>query len=156
MVKRENIKNLEVTFPSIADRVFPVEIKEMETEADARTQTYALTVTMESPEDVNLFKGMPAELRVTLQDLTEKVQGVVVPVTAVFADETGKPHVWIARPTSGKEGIFDVERVAVSVDTMSGAQIFVTQGLKGGELVVTAGVHFIDAETQVRRLPVGQ
>lgn len=154
VVKRHNIKSLEVTFPSLPDRSFPVELKEMETEADRRTQTYALTVTMPSPDDVNLLAGMPAELHIAMEGLGDKEAGVIVPVTAVFADEARNPYVWITTPVDGTEGVFDVKRVPVTVDTMSGTQILVTEGLKGGELIVTAGVHFLDAETQVRRLQV--
>jgi RND family efflux transporter MFP subunit len=154
VVKRELVESMTVMFPSIPDQVFPVEFKEMETEADARTQTYAVTVTMPSPDGVNLLKGMPAELQITLKALAGKEEGVLVPVTAVFADDKGNPQAWIARPTDGKEGVFDVERRAVTVDTMTGSQILVTEGLKGGDLVVTAGVHFLDDESQVRRLQV--
>ena len=154
LTKRESIKKLEVSFPSIPDRRFPVEFKEMETEADQRTQTYAISVIMPAQDDLRLLKGMPAELHIGLAGLGGKEDGLVVPVTAVFADEAGNPHVWIAKPAAQGEGVFDVNRVAVTVETMSGAQILVTEGLKGGDLVVTAGVHFLDEETRVRRLAI--
>jgi len=154
LATREYIESIHVTFTSVGDRKFEVEFKEMETEADQRTQTYAVTVTMPASDDVRLLKGMPAELHVGLKGMGGREEGFIVPVTAVFADESGNPHAWVARAASGKEGVFDVERKAVKVDKMSGAQILVLEGLEGGDLVVTAGVHFLDDETQVRRLAI--
>jgi len=152
VVSRELVDKLVVTFASLPGRSFEAEFKEMETEADARTRTYAVTVMMPAPQDVHLLKGMPAELHVTLKAQAPQEEGVLVPVTAVFSDASGNPHVWTARPAAGADGVFDVKEVAVEVGMMSGSQLVVTAGLKGGETIVSAGVHFLDAESQVTRL----
>ena len=146
------IERVYVTFESVGDREFDVEFKEMEAEADQRTQTYAVTVAMPAPDDVRLLKGMPAEMHIVLKAMGGLEEGVIVPVTAVFADEAGNPHVWLAKPTADQEGVFDVELKSVKVDQMSGNQILVLEGVQGGDTVVTAGVHFLDEETQIRRL----
>jgi RND family efflux transporter MFP subunit len=152
MARREMVERVTVTFDSLPDRSFDVTYKEMETEADSRTQTYAVTVEMPAPEDVNILPGMAASLNVRLKpEFMEMARGVPVPVSAVFTDPEGRPHVWKLAPDT-----MTVSLAPVAVDAPSGDQILVTSGLVDDEEIVTAGVHFLSEGMKVRRLENGR
>ena len=145
---KELIDRITVSFESVPGREYSVEFKEIETEADARTQTFAAVVEMDSPEGVNLLAGMPAEVRVYLAaDATEIERGISVPSTAIFSDSKGDSAVWRVDPRT-----MEVHAVTVQVGEATGSHMLVTEGLQEGDEVVTAGVHFLHEGMKIRRM----
>lgn len=141
------VKSLNVVFDFLPGRTFPVTLAEAEGEADPRTRTFAVVLTMPTvPQDVRILPGMTATIRVEAADL----QGVrlnewPVPAGAVFA-EAGKRYVWRVDPQTQT-----VRRVAVTVGDVRGDQIVVS-GLAGGDTIVTAGVNHLQEGEKVRVL----
>ena len=151
LTTEDAVERLTVTFESMPGREFDVEFKEIETEADARTQTFAVVVEMDAPEDVRLLAGMPAELRVYLApQASELGQAISVPSTAIFSNGAGQSRVWRLDPNT-----LTVQSAAVTLGLASGNSILVTEGLSEGDEIVTAGVHFLREGMKVRRLPSG-
>ncbi len=151
LVRRENIEKTTVHFDALPGRVFDVEFEEVEAVADARTQTYAVTMTMEAPEDVRVLPGMAATLVLQLKPDAEKVAtGIPVPVSAVLADEANNPQIWRVDPSD-----LSVHRVPVEISEPSGSLVLVRKGLEAGDEIVTAGVHFLREGMQIRRLTAG-
>lgn len=138
VTRARHIQKIEAVFESLPERVFEVELKEIETEADERTQTYAVTVEMDTPEDVRLLPGMPAMVRFYVSLSDEGATGFVVPVSSILSDESGATSVWRVDPEDRT-----VTQVPVKVGDMSGDQILVLEGIESGETIVTAGVHSI-------------
>ena len=150
VIRREMIEKLTATFDALPGRSFDVEFKEIETEADSRTQTYAVTVQMDAPEDVNLRAGMAASLQVHLKaDAALQASGFLVPITSVFADADGTAHVWIVAP-----GDRTVKETVVQIGEASGSSILVTGGLSEGQTIVTAGVHSLRPGMQVHAFTI--
>ncbi len=84
-------------------------------------------------------------------------QGIEVPLSAValnrdvaLATEPRQAQIFVADRSD--EGLATLALVDVTLGTVVGDEVYVTQGLSSGDLVVTAGVSFLDPG-QVVRLP---
>jgi Tol biopolymer transport system component len=96
--ERRNSMEAAATFTAAPDVEYSLTLKEISTEADARTQTFAVTFTMPQPEEVLIFAGMTAQVwvRPTAGVAVEDVgETFIVPVTAVYADDREATHVWV-------------------------------------------------------------
>lgn len=144
----ETDRDIVAIFEGVADREFPVTVKEFATEADPNTQTYEVTLAMENPEDVNLLPGMSATVigRKKPSDSSPKV--VYLPVSAVFADpaDSAGQFVWIVADDS------TVNRKPVTVSALENNRAVIEQGLISGQRVVTAGVHQLTEGQKVKIL----
>lgn len=136
------------TLDSLPGRSFPVEFKEFSTQADPQTQTYQATVIMPFQKDVTILPGMAVTVTVTGKTLSEKQQdnlsGFYVPVDAVFGDEQGHSFVWVSKDDK-------VNKVEVTTGDYRGGDIKISSSeIKNGDIVVTAGVHFLKEGQKVR------
>ncbi len=84
-------------------------------------------------------------------------QGIEVPLSAVALNrdvaletEPRQAQIFVADPSD--EGLATLALMDVTLGTVVGDGVYVTQGLSSGDLVVTAGVSFLDPG-QVVRLP---
>ena len=147
-VKRTDLEKVTVKFEVEGTPEFDAEIEEVEIEADARTQTYAVTLSLERPEGFNVLPGMSASVRIYLKpEVLERQSGIAVAADAIFVDEAGTPFVWIVDP-----GSMTVSKKQIEVTDMSGPQVYVRSGISGGERIVTAGVHFLEDGMKIRLL----
>jgi multidrug efflux pump subunit AcrA (membrane-fusion protein) len=69
----------------------------------------------------------------------------IIPVNAVLADEANKPYVWVVKKDSGT-----VQRRNVTVGMLKGKNIYVLDGLKIGDVVVTAGGPYLAEGMKIR------
>ena len=142
-----NVRNVRVTFDAFPDLEVPAEIKEIGTEASEVTRTYPVTLIMDQPESVKILPGMAGRVRGDPPEEMLALQGsITVPVSATFAidDDT---YVWVIdRDTN------TVAKRAVKTGMFTNTGIGVTEGLAPGELVATAGVHFLAEGQQVTLL----
>jgi multidrug efflux system membrane fusion protein len=109
------------------------ELVEFSTQADAGTQTYQARISVVIPDDVTALAGMVGRVRIKSRS-TGLIQPTV-PITALATTPDGSPFVWIVDPSSKA-----VSARPVTTGEMTGAQVTITQGLKAGETIVTAGV----------------
>jgi multidrug efflux system membrane fusion protein len=105
-------------------------VREISPSADPVTRTYQVRTTIVNP---------PASLRLgmTVSVLLARTGGapnVSLPSTAVFQKD-GKPAVWIV--TAGNT----VELRPVTIERYDTVRVYVADGIRTGERVVTAGVH---------------
>ena len=140
------IRDIEVRFDAFADVGISAEIHEVGSEASQTTRTYPITLIMDQPEGVEILPGMAGKVSGTVRpadgmDSTD----VIVPVTAVFADAGDKSYVWVI-----DAGENTVKRREISVDKLVSNGIVVQSGLEPGELIATAGVHFLVEGQPVR------
>ena len=139
------------TFTATPDVEYRLTLKEVSTEADARTQTFAVTFTMPQPEDVRIFSGMTAQVwvRPNAGVAVEEVgETFLVPVTAVYADDREVTHVWVYDEDSGA-----VHARAVTVGEITPPNhIQILGGLVSGETIAIAAVNNLREDMQVRPL----
>ncbi len=71
---------------------------------------------------------------------------VVIPVTALFSPEMdGASFVWVIDENSNT-----ASRRQVEVESLSSTGLVISEGLDQGEVVATAGVHFLNEGQRVR------
>jgi RND family efflux transporter MFP subunit len=135
-------------FDALPDVGFPVTVKEYAVNADPQTRTFAVTLAMSQPEELNVLPGMTA--LVTAEVMAVGGEGEAIPITipafAVFPDEAGNSHVWVV-----DEEMQTVHRRAVQVGSVTGADnIFVLGGLEPGERIAVAGIHQLQEGQKIR------
>ena len=146
-IKKETKHNLKVTFEAVPKRSFKVEIKEFSAEADPETQTYDAVLMMSAPKDVNILPGMTATLILSLPIRNVKSDIFNIPVNAVFKSEQGAPSVWLVEAKTHK-----IKAQSVKTGRLVGDNIQIISGIKPGDVVVTAGVHFLHANDEIKPL----
>ena len=140
-----------VIFDSHPEQKFLVSVKEWDTQADASTLTYKVVFSLPTPKSFNVLPGMTANIRIDLSQITnDNPNSFLLPVSAVF---TGKDtsvssqirHIWKFDPQNNT-----VSLANVTVGGIKSQGIEVLTGLKPGDQVVSAGVHFLSEGMKVR------
>ena len=149
VITRAMVERFVVTFDFLPDRSFDAVYEEAETEADRRTQTYAVTLSMPAPGDVKILPGMSATVAAHLRADDDGAGDTrwLVPADAILADEAGRPTVWRV-----DRGDMTVRRVSVETAELMDDRIWVTGGVKAGDMIVTAGVRMLIEGQKVRNL----
>jgi len=131
-------------FEAAKNRTFPLKLKEYQTEADQKTQTYRAVFTMQAPEDLKILPGMTATMIVTEKTDSTTAHTFLVPVNAILADEFNKQYVWIVQPD------MTVHKREIKVGELTKGKIQLLSGVNIGERIVTAGVHFLQKGMKVK------
>lgn len=141
-----------VLIDSLPGVTFSAAYKEHSTNPDPSTKGYDVTLTMPRPDPktVTLLPGMTAEVVVNVNELLDDPSFWLVPVEAVFADESNPINnktrfVWVYNTETHK-----LNKREVSIGDLQGSQIEVSSGLSAGEQIVVAGVHAIHENMEVR------
>jgi len=147
------VKNLVATFDFLPGRTFPVTFAEAEGEADPRTRTFAVVLSLPNvPQDARILPGMTATIRLEAPDVTvARPNEWLLPAGAIFVDAAGKRAVWKVDPKTQT-----VHKVVVTPGDVRGDQIVVLGGLGAGDTVVTAGVNHLREGEKIRPLPPGE
>lgn len=114
-------------------------VREVSPVADPATRTYQVKVTLDNPPTAMRFG---ASVLGRLKATTAPV--VVLPGSALF-DQGGKPAVWVYDKASSTVTLHPVQ-----VDRFETDRVVVSQGLKDGDVVVTAGVNRLREGQKVR------
>ncbi|MBT8477920.1 MAG: efflux RND transporter periplasmic adaptor subunit [Gemmatimonadetes bacterium] len=147
-VRQGRAPSIAVLFDVAPEQPYTARIKEFAVSADPQTQTFAVTVTLPQPQDINVLPGMTATVGVTgtLDVDAAGSEPLTVPAAAVFSDEEGASNLWVV-----DEAAETVHRRPVRVGSVTGTEgIVVLEGLEPGERVVTAGVQFLREGQQIR------
>lgn len=144
------ILEAEAAFGSLGGRAFPLKVKEYQTEADPKTQTFELVLEMENPAGYPVIPGMNATVRRKHGATSDPIadSGFMIPVEAVFADPSGKQNVWVVNASDKT-----VAARPVKTDQMAGSQIRVVDGLKSGETIVVSAASTLSAGMKVEQMP---
>ena len=102
---------------------------------------------MSQPADLNVLPGMSLIVKATLPNPEATSTYYLIPSSAVFTDSDKNPAVWIIDPTNNT-----VKKTQVRINRLTTDQIQVLSGLKTGDRVVTAGVHFLQEGQEVKPL----
>lgn len=134
-----------VRFDAIKGASFDATVTEVGVATGGATTTFPVTVRLNDEEE-RVRPGMAAE--VTLQfSGDDQEKGIYVNPKAVGEDKSGR-FAYVAVP--GKSGFGAVQRRKVEVGQMGTRGLQITKGLKPGELVVTAGLSYLQDGKEVR------
>jgi RND family efflux transporter MFP subunit len=137
-------------FEGHTNEQFPLQPKEIATKANAQTQTFRATFSMDSPTNFNVLPGMTTTVLLDLSHLVA-TDGMtkLVPVRAVQGGTSLESRVWILDPQT-----MTVAARAVTIGRMSGDSVEVTEGLSGGEEIVAVGAPYLAEGMKVSRMTV--
>jgi RND family efflux transporter MFP subunit len=137
-------KEIWVTFQAAPGNKLPATIQDVSHEASRSTRTYRLTVLMDQPAGVRILPGMSGELRARLEPPSTQPKAMEVLASALFEKSDGATCVWLVDTST-----MTVHRQ--SVKTLRPTTVgFLIEGLKAGQTVVTAGVHYLKEGQKVR------
>lgn len=144
------VTDIECIFDAFPDKTFSATVKEVGTEASQTTRTYQVTLAVEqeyAAEGITVLPGMTCKVtgRVVLPD-EAFARGAEVPTTSILEDGTGT-YVWIV-----DEPANTVSRMPVTTGELTPYGIRV-EGVEVGQLIVTAGVHYLEDGQEVRLQP---
>ncbi len=150
-------------FEAMPDKIFPLSLKEFAAQADPHTNTYPATATMPQQKDFKILPGMAVTVEVNFHDASEaksqyqskdeenKYDRFAVPATAILARGVNENYVWVLNNlNNNNEG--EVHTVPVIIERPLNHGKFEITGsqLKKGDIIVTAGVHFLREKQKVR------
>ncbi|MCX5494446.1 efflux RND transporter periplasmic adaptor subunit [Kaistia dalseonensis] len=145
------VGSIEARFDAYPGLVLKGEVVEIGTEASQLTRTFPVTIAMDQSSDAKftILPGMAGSFRVASVNEGEAAKQIVVPPIAVRPLEPGKAPlaVWVVDPATDKVALRPIE-----VGRVVQGGIQVTQGLKAGEWVVTAGANSL-TDGEIVRLP---
>lgn len=130
---------------------YPLQVKEVATKADPQTQTFRVTLTMPQPAEFLVLPGMTANVQVDFSRIMQADAAKWVPITAVQADSGLDARVWKIDPDT-----MTVNSHPVKIGRMRGRRIEVTDGLYGGEEIVSVGAAYLSEGMRVTRLQSGE
>jgi len=139
---------MEASFDDLPGQSFPLTFKEVATKADANTQTFQVTFSMDQVAQRTILPGMTATVTVDLSEFMDLSTTFAVPVSAVVGDFKLDPRVWVVDSES-----MTTRAQPVAVGRMTGDTIEVTEGLESGMRIVTAGASFVTEGMQVTLMP---
>ncbi|QTL04465.1 efflux RND transporter periplasmic adaptor subunit [Aquabacter sp. L1I39] len=132
-----------VTLWAEPDRVFKARLRELSPQADATSRTYAARFSIENADDT-VALGMTTFV---ILHPTHVPKVARLPLSSVF-DKGAGPRVFVVDPTT-----HTLEARPVTVAGYTSDSALVSEGLNGGEQVVTMGVQTLDPGRVVRTVP---
>jgi len=139
-----NATAISISLWASPDREYAGVVREIAPGADPVTRTYAVKVSVQNPPS-EMRLGMTASVAI-LRRSGDSV--VALPLSALY-QQGARPAVWIYTGTPEKGS---VELRPVTVAAYVENAVLIADGLKAGELVVTAGVHKLIPGQTVRQL----
>ncbi len=133
------------TFDALPEKRFQLTLLEAANQADPQTQTFQVTFTMPNPDELTILPGMTANVIADLKQFLSDGEVHIVPVSAIVGDAKLDAALWIVDEES-----MTVKQRPVKIGKMTGYEIEVTDGLKTGERVVTAGAAYLAEDMKVR------
>lgn len=133
-------ESVNVKFDAVPDKWFHAEITEVGVSSTALETTFPVTVRM-TEADERIRPGMAAEVVFRLER-TLKEPRIVVPPVAVGEDRIGR-FVYVVEKGE-TEGLGIIKRQSVTVGQIDRNGLEITDGLKDGDIVVTAGISRIE------------
>ena len=138
MVLLPRVDKIVCRFDALGDREFPATIKEVGIEPSEVTRTYPVTLEVKQPQDVKILPGMSGYVRAKgTPEAKAAADSYEIPLAAVGAGDDGKSFVWIV---DEKDGTVTQRDVAMGPLTDHGVLV---KELKRGDVIATAGVHFL-------------
>lgn len=137
-IKNKKIIKKSVVFDSAPKNEYKVELKDVVMQADPKTQTYKVYMTMPTPSDINVLPGMTATIILIYTDSEDGLSNsYLVPLTSIFTDENKNHFVWTVNSNNS------LSAKQVKLGKFKNNQVQVISGLQTGDSIVSAGVHLL-------------
>ena len=146
--RREQPPKLTAQFDAIAGVNFPLEFKEVSTQADDVTKTYQVTLSMKAPAEHTILPGMTAHVTAEQLLMSNGSEArFYLPAKTVLKDSKGN---YVYTVTKKGQGIGVVNRQAVTVGEITELGIEIFAGLQQGDKVLSAGISKVSNGMEVK------
>ncbi|MDP9809716.1 RND family efflux transporter MFP subunit [Rhizobium tibeticum] len=132
-------KTVKASFWSDNKLVLDGKVREVSGSADAQSRTFSLRVSL--PTDDRVLLGMTATIEAAIGNAETNV---AIPLSAL-AERDGKKIVWVVDRNAST-----VHAREVKVADFTGGGVHVADGLKTGDLVVSAGTQFMTENLKIK------
>ena len=147
-IRRDRKRRVFARFDAISGKEFPLQLKEVATQADSETQTFEVTLTLPAVADHNILPGMSVTVRGERVVTERDAHGPpIVPAHAVL-DDGQQRYVWILAEQDRTTGV--VRRRNVTVGRLADEGLEITAGLNPGTRIVAAGMSKMRDGLRVR------
>lgn len=126
---------------AVSGKVYGAKLRELAPTADPASRTYLARLSILNPDE-NLRLGMSASVRIGLG----QQQSITVPNTALYTRDN-VARVWVVDKATET-----VRAVEVQLGASTDSGVVITQGLKVGDVVVTAGANLLLQGQKIRLL----
>ncbi|MDW5415959.1 efflux RND transporter periplasmic adaptor subunit [Iodobacter sp. CM08] len=137
-------QHTEISFWALPGKTFNGKVREVSPAADPVSRTYRAKVTLEKPSD-DIRLGMSATVRSSQSNTAQA--STTLPLTAIYG-KGKEQRVWLVDVQSKR-----VKSIAVAASQLDRNEQVQVNGLKAGDVVVTAGVHLLHEGQAVKLLP---
>jgi membrane fusion protein, multidrug efflux system len=138
IIRKEGFERATCEFDAFSGRQFEAAIDYIGRKTISANQSYPIGFIMERPECCTISPGMAATVTIHLHNKDSGRNIFSVPVTAVFADESGTSNVWELNMET-----MTVHKKPVHIDGMGRERIQLVSGIPPGTRIVTAGAKFL-------------
>ncbi|WP_291320330.1 efflux RND transporter periplasmic adaptor subunit [Desulfonatronospira sp.] len=145
VIQKDDIKDVYCILDAYPGFPLPARLKEVS--PDARELSYQATAILTVPENIRALPSMAAQVHINIAPDKDGEQLVTIPETALFTDNMGQDRVWVY-----DSGTSRVQSRQVRTGELTSTGVQVLSGLGAGDLVVTAGAHFVQEGQKVRPL----
>lgn len=147
---------VEIRFDAIPGRTYTGTVTEVGVAATSAATTFPVTIRVDG-ENGNILPGMAAEVAFRFK-YQENGNTIYVPSVSVGEDREGRYVYLLEADTemSGDNSLYIARKKTVTVGNISAEGIEIVEGLKGGELIVTAGVRRISDGQKVKLLETSE
>ena len=125
------------------DKRYQGKLRELAPNADPLTRTYTAKISL-NHADEDILLGMTAQ--VSWRDDDSAKDRYLLPLSAIYA-KNGQSFVWRFDPQSAT-----VQQQPVTIAGTAEEQVIISQGVRVGDKIVTAGVHLLSPGQKVRIL----
>jgi RND family efflux transporter MFP subunit len=139
-------KTLQVSVWAHPGKTWTGTLRELAPDTDNVTRTYSARISIHDPDPALLRLGMTASVNAADVDGNAAIR---VPLTAIVDRDGGRREVWLVNPKSMRVAPLEVKLGSAQNDS-----VLVVEGLRGGETVVSAGVHMLQPGQRVQLAPV--
>ncbi|MEH0724255.1 efflux RND transporter periplasmic adaptor subunit [Vibrio alginolyticus] len=140
-----------VSFQKNSHLKYPVTYKKHSTQVTPGTQSYEVTFSLEAPKEFIVYPGMAGTLTLDLNALRGNVRSeevYVLPLTSVQQGVGNNDYrIWVFNPETQ---MLSTRSVTVSEITSNG--VVVTEGVREGEQIVSAGLSLVKEGVSVKPL----
>ena len=134
--------DIKVILDSFPDREFTAERKEFSREADSATQTYEGRVAIKTTKNEPILPGMSGSLIVTAN--AGGKESYSLPLSAISSKPSGNPFIWLVNDEN------KLAKRDITIGEASGDSVAVSDGIKTGDVVVTAGLSALQDDMVVK------
>jgi len=146
--RRDQPPKLMAQFDAIAGVNFPLEFKEVSTQADDITKTYQVTLSMNTPVEHTILPGMTAHVIAEQLLMNNGSEArFYLPANTVLKDSKGN-YVYIVTQKGKGIGVTNRQAVIVGEITQLGIEIFA--GIKQGDEVLSSGMSKVSNGMEVK------